>query len=183
MKTYREFVEDIIQEQSHRFSSTQINLPKKNANEILAWGAKFVADEDVYERDGEYGREDEIHVTVLYGLHANSPDELIELLKDEKPIKYTLKEISLFESDFFEVLKFTVESSDLKRIHQKIRDNCKSTSTFPEYHPHCTIAYLKKGTGKKYCGKNPFLGTALIADEILFSNRERKKTKIVLKEK
>ena len=29
-------------------------------------------------------------------------------------------------------------------------DNFENTQTFPEYHPHMTLAYVKPGTGKKY---------------------------------
>jgi hypothetical protein len=27
------------------------------------------------------------------------------------------------------------------------------TTNFPDYHPHSTVAYLKKGTGQKYIDK------------------------------
>lgn len=109
-----------------------------------------IDDDDIYDnKENEFGRENEPHVTILYGPHGDIPDEDIEkVIKKLKPPKITLQKISAFENEF-DVLKFDVESDDLHEMNEKFK-KFPYTSDYPDYHPHATIAHLKKGTGKKY---------------------------------
>lgn len=116
----------------------------------------LIADEDLYEETGDvtYGREDDPHVTILYGLHANVSDEKIEELVDDiKPTELTLKKISIFEgNDKYDVVKFDIigDSKDkLSKMNAKFA-KLPHTTDYPDYHPHSTIAYVKVGSGKKY---------------------------------
>lgn len=128
------------------------NINKRDWNKIQS----LIDDEDLYEEDGDqtYGREDEPHVTILYGLHATvSDDKIKELVEEIKPTKLTLKKISIFEAnEKYDVVKFDIigESegilSDMNAKFAKL----PHTNNFPDYHPHATIAYVKAGTGKKY---------------------------------
>jgi len=114
-----------------------------------------IDEDDIYhEEDNDgFGREDEPHVTILYGIHADVPDEEVEkLIEQIKEPKIELKKVSAFKNDKFEVLKFDVESEDLQELNKKFK-SLPHTSTFPEYHPHVTIAYMKKGTCDKYIKK------------------------------
>lgn len=174
MKTWQQF---LLEKAEHEFSSTQVNLPGSIASKIRHWGHQFVSDSDV---DPEEGREDEVHVTVLFGLHDNEPDDVEAALEGEGPIKLTLGKTSIFECDKYDVVKLDVNSEDLHRLNAKLRDHCEHTQTHPQYKPHCTIAYVKKGVGKKYIGSDKFAGTKLEIDEVLFSNKSRVKTAIRL---
>lgn len=174
MKTWKQFLEE---KAAHEFSSTQVNLPEPLAGQIRRWGHQFIADEDV---DTEEGREDEIHVTVLFGLHTNEPDEVKKALKGVGPIELTLGKTSIFECEDYDVVKLDVESDDLHRLNKKLSDCCEHTQTHPTYKPHCTISYVKKGCGKKYVGNDKFAGTKIEIDEVLFSNKERIKKAIKL---
>ena len=110
----------------------------------------LIDDEDVYDEDG-HGREDEPHITLLYGLHSDIPDEQIEdaISKMSSP-EVTLKKITTFDkSDKFEVVKFDVDGEDLYKMNEMLKE-FPHTSDFPIYSPHVTIAYVKKGEGKKY---------------------------------
>lgn len=109
-----------------------------------------IDDEDIYDnKEKEFGREDEPHITLLYGLHDDIPDEDIEkVIKSLKPPKITLQKISAFENEF-DVLKFDVESEDLHKMNKKFTE-FPHTNDYPNYHPHATIAYLKSGTADKY---------------------------------
>lgn len=178
MKTWKEF---LIEQTNHEYSSTQVNIPMTIATKLQKWGKETISDEDVYDEEG-YGREEESHVTVLFGLHANEPNDAQEALKDESPVTLTIKETSMFEAKDYDVLKFTIESEDLVRLNKKISDHCENTQTHPNYNPHCTIAYLKKGKGKEYCGDKTFDGTEITIDKIMFSNKNRIKTSIQLSE-
>lgn len=169
----------MLERTEHEFSSTQVNLPLSIASKMIRWGRELIPDKALYVKDGDFGREEEVHVTVLFGLHANKADQVKEILEGEPPIHLTIGKTSIFESQEYDVVKFSVESEDLKRLNQKLRA-CEHTNTHPSYIPHCTIAYVKKGLGKKYVGKDKFDGTEIVLHEVLFSNKSRIKTHIPL---
>jgi 2'-5' RNA ligase len=173
MKTWNQFLVE-----QNEFSSTQINLPDALANDIKKWGKTFIPDDDLYTENG-HGREEEIHVTVLYGLHSDDSKEARDALKDESSMEIELKETSIFEADKFDVVKFTVQSKDLVGANKKL-STCDHTNDHGSYSPHCTIAYVKKGTGKKYTGNKKFDGVKFTSDTVLFSTPNRNKTKIAL---
>jgi len=147
----------------------------------------MIDDEDVYTEDGDqgYGREDEPHVTILYGLHDDIPDSTIEDLIDEiKPTKLVLKEISIFENEKFDVVKFDitgVSEGRLSKMNAKFVE-LPHTTDFPDYHPHATIAYVKAGTGKKYVqtlsGKDAIV---VECNDVVYSKADGSKNKYKLK--
>lgn len=105
--------------------------------------------DDIFTDDG-LGLETEPHVTLLYGLHSDE-------IKDQDVLDISSKGIesiglhnpSVFENEKFDVLKLDVEGKFLHRINKEL-SKLPNTNKFPDYHPHCTIAYLKPGKGKKY---------------------------------
>jgi hypothetical protein len=117
----------------------------------------LISPNDIYIEAGDnsYGLEDIPHITLLYGLH-----DTVSVVDVERVIaKHTYGDCilwnpSLFQSDNYDVLKYDVRypfrggaflhktNSDLKKYPH--------TSTFPNYHPHLTVCYLKKGMGQKY---------------------------------
>lgn len=54
------------------YSSIHVDVPKDISDDIIKWGRKEISDREIFvmPRDPGLGREDEIHVTVLYGLHT-----------------------------------------------------------------------------------------------------------------
>lgn len=112
-----------------------------------------IDDDDIYiKKDQKSGRELETHCTILYGLHDNvNKNDLVNVIKNNfnSPISLKLKKINIFENPEYDVLKFEIESEQLVKYNKIICDNFDYTSNF-DYNPHITIAYLKKGTGKKY---------------------------------
>lgn len=114
-----------------------------------------VDDDDIYHEEGNagYGREMEPHVTILYGIHADVPDKEVEDMIDAitKPT-IELQKVSSFDNEKFDVLKFDIESEDLNRLNKLFKE-LPHTSTYPDYHPHATICYLKPGLAKKYIKK------------------------------
>ena len=106
------------------------------------------------------GLEDEPHVTLLYGLHSDEikENEVIDVCQSVKIGSMHLHNISLFENDNYDVIKFDVRSNFLHKINEKLTD-FPHTTDFPDYHAHCTIAYVNSGKGKKYVelfGKRSF---------------------------
>ena len=113
-----------------------------------------IDDDDIYLVDGDrsYGLEphNEAHVTLLYGLHEEVGDSEVEDRVNLMTYPdITLNKVSLFENDDFDVLKFDVNSKELDNMNEVLKE-LPFTNDYDEYHPHITIGYLKKGTGKKY---------------------------------
>jgi len=170
-------------EGDYSYSSTQVNLAGDLSKRIMAWGKENIPDEDIYTGEEDMGREDTPHITVLFGIVAQEPDEVIELLSSEGSVKAKLGNVSLFKhSDDYDVVKIGVESKDLARLNKLLSDNLENENKFPDYKPHITIAYVKKGTGNKCSGSSEFEGQEVIFDQIRFSTKEGELTFIALQD-
>jgi hypothetical protein len=178
--------EETEQPAVHKFSSTQANLPEAEAAKVLQFGHKLIPDSELYTdpEDPSYGRETQPHVTVKYGLHTTDANEVRSILASEGPIKAKLGEITIFpggKDTPYDVVKADVDSPDLHRLNKLIADNTKVTDTFPEYKPHVTLAYVKKGEGQKYVGRKDLAGTTVDINSIAFSGKDGNVTDIPLR--
>lgn len=169
------------EEKQHDFASTQANLPAPVAEKI-ADAVALIPPEKLADK----GIETEPHVTVKYGLHGEDPAAVAEVLKDEPPIEVTLGKASVFEGKDGkpDVLKVDVDSPALHELNAKIADALPHTDTFPDYHPHVTIAYLKPGEGAAYEGKaiEGVTGEKITLPSVTFSDKGGKATEIPLAE-
>lgn len=160
----------------HKFSSTQVDLPPDVAKNVIETGNKLIPETELYTDpdDPSYGREENPHVTVKYGLHTEDATEVRDFLAGEKPFTATLGKISIFpgkEDTPYDVVKIEAKSPDLHRLNKLIADNTKVTDTFPTYEPHVTLAYVKKGKGAKYVGNADLEGKDVKFDSITFSSK------------
>jgi 2'-5' RNA ligase len=125
-----------------------LDLKFNNWNKFL----KQIPDEDLYTDEEGYSKELEPHCTVLYGfdqsVDVNKVKKYLQTLSE--PIKLSLNKIDLFENEKFDVVKFSVVSKDLNKLHKFLKNNFENNETFDTYSPHVTIAYVKKGFGKKF---------------------------------
>lgn len=143
----------------------------------------IIDEEDLYEPKDEsgFGKEKEPHVTILYGLHDTIPDKDVEEeIKNIKTPKLKMGKVSSFNNDKFDVLKFDVESDDLHKLNKKF-NKFPNTNDYPKYHPHSTIAYVKKGKAKKYIDKlNDFKDIEFESVKIVYSkaNGDKKNYKL-----
>jgi len=118
-----------------------------------------IDEDDVYIKpyDESYGLEEQPHVTILYGIHEDDvhPSVVVDMIEQRfLPAAVSISEISIFEQDDYDVVKYDVPVTDqLLEYRELIETSFANTQTFPEYHPHMTIAYVKPGTGKKYVTK------------------------------
>lgn len=137
----------------------------------------------LYEEDsnGGYGFEDEPHTTLLYGLHKEVTLE--DVKKVLEGFTYTTCKVdnpSLFENEKFDVLKFDVSGDNLHESNAEL-SKFPHTTSFPDYHPHLTIAYLKPGMGEKYVNmlkKAEVSGYELVPKYAVFSEPDGTKTQI-----
>lgn len=179
-KTWEQFLIE-KHEVNYDFSSTQINLPDAIAKKIMDWGKTAIPDAEVHsDPDGGKGREDDIHVTVLYGIHDKEPNKVHKLLKTYKKFDIELGEVSVFSNDAFDVVKLSVKSPEIHRLNAMLNKECENSNSYPTYIPHVTVAYVKKGKGKKYAGRKQFAGTRFRAETVTFSSSAGSKTDLDL---
>ena len=165
-----------------------VRLSRSESAVVQKWGRDNISDEMLYNKKKEqgkqtdFGRELDTHITVLYGICTDKVELLKTLLKDQKKIKATLQEVGFFKHpDGYEPLIIKVESNDLEKLHNKIKDHLRVETTFNKYKPHCTIAYVKQGEAMKFAGDRSFYGTKLSFDKIVFVSDKNEEIEIKLK--
>ena len=161
-KTLQEEVADIKQKMNLK------TTPKKNNYEYgcamlyfslpqMAELHELIDQNDLYIADdnGGYGLETEPHVTLLFGLHSEvTTEDVTNVMNQFNYGDCILHNASLFKNPLYDVLKFdvrypTTDSAFLHKANAEL-SNFPHTTDYPDYHPHCTIAYLKPGMGEKY---------------------------------
>jgi 2'-5' RNA ligase len=148
--------------------------------------AKKIKKEDL----SEDGREDDLHVTLKYGLDTEDPALIRPLLDSEGKITLEIKKLDYFGAketkQDFDVVILRVDSDQIQELHETITDTFKdSGETHPKYLPHITLAYVKRGLGKDIVielrkDAEDLIGKKIVFKEALFSTPEEKKTVIKL---
>lgn len=146
MKKYLNFLKEQVK---YSYGCVLMNFDFKNWNELL----DMVDKNDIYEKEGEnYGLQKKPHLTLIYGLESTVTNEdVISCFNgiDIKDFKIEIDGVSNFENPEFDVIKLTVVLNDnLKKVNSRLI-KLPNTNKF-DYNPHITIAFLKKGTSKKY---------------------------------
>lgn len=115
-------------------------------------------------------REDDPHVTVLYGLSDDQLAAVRDVVEGHGPVALTLGELRfLVNAEGDDVLYFSVESPSLVVLNGALR-KLPHESTYPgPYLPHVTVAYMRPGTARKYVGGDYQFETTL--DSVSFSEQ------------
>jgi hypothetical protein len=126
--------------------------------------------DDVYnDESGTLGLEDKPHVTILYGFHETiRPKHIEKTVKPLRPIPMKVVDLSYFESEDYDVLKFDIEGNYLRSLNEAYA-KFPHTTDYPEYHPHMTVAYLKKGTANKYGKLARYMEPKLLCKKLRFT--------------
>lgn len=161
------------------YSSTQVEFDKDDTDRILKFAHAFVDEADL----AEDGYETVPHITVKYGLHTGNANEVRRVLRGQAPVRAVLGKTSIFEPEGkdYDVVKLDVESKGLHRLNGRIARMLKVTDTFPTYKPHVTLAYVKRGRGKRYVGNVGLEGFPSVFDEVCFCRKSGDKVVIALK--
>ena len=171
LMTFQEWVILEKNGESHSYSCVMARFNKRDAQSVLDWSDKNIKDSVLYTEQSGFGRENEIHVTILYGLHTKNYLDVKELMKDSPPFELELGVISKFDNEKYDVIKFEVKSPVLHNLNKKLK-TLDFTSKFDEYVPHCTVAYVKKGSCDHLLGNKALQGKVVRVDSIVFSPAE-----------
>jgi len=163
------------EKKEHKFSSTQIDVPPEIAEKIRKL-AERIPDNQL----ADDGRETDFHITALFGLHTNDPDDVKEVLYGQRPVTIVFGKTSIFSNADADVLKLEILGDGIRELNKRLKKGCEHTETHPTYQPHCTVAYLKPGKGHFWVGGEMFDQLKFDADEVQFSNKQREKTPIYL---
>jgi hypothetical protein len=148
IKNYIQFIKE---SSGYQYGCVMIEIPISNWQEIT----KSINPEDIYkesESDDSHGIQDFPHLTILYGLHKEVTPEMVKSVFEnyKGEIHVEIDGIGIFENEKFDVVKFNVKPDGaLQELHDRL-SKLPNSDEFPNYTPHITIAYVKKGTGKKY---------------------------------
>lgn len=150
MKYIKNRKDFLNESEQYKFGCVMIEVPVSNWKEICA----SIDPEDIFKVEGDrsYGLEENPHITILYGLHKEvTIDQIKQVLEEFKDgIDIEIDGIGIFENKDFDVVKFNVVPTDsLQSLHNNLSE-LPNSNEYPEYKPHITICYTKKGTGKKY---------------------------------
>ena len=174
-QSFKKWLNEQKTEQTYGCIMLNTKIPDWKENHISGIDPK-----DVYikQYDDSYGLEQIPHITILYGIHEDEidPEVIIDVIKAKmKPVTVTITNISIFEADEYDVVKYDIPATkQLLGYREMLERTFPNTQTFPEYHPHMTLAYVKPGTGKKYVSKldEPFDVTF---DKAVYSWHEKNK--------
>lgn len=166
----------------YQYSSLQINVPSAIATQILEWGDKEILEKDIYSPSDDlvHGREDELHVTILYGIYSEIPAEIFSLLANQSSFKLELGQISIFENENFDVIKIEVISPELVYLNELLKKGIDHKAVYHNYKPHVTVAYTNKNLYRSVVGKSDFNGWYWMVNSIIFSSRNGDKTPLRL---
>jgi hypothetical protein len=97
--------------------------------------------------DPTFGYDTEPHVTLKYGFEPDlGKMNVAKILQGMKPFNIILKALNLFENDKFDVVKFEVQKCPILTELRRRCDGYPNSDSYPDYNPHMTLAYVKKGS-------------------------------------
>lgn len=146
---------------------------------VLEWVEENIPEDQVA---GD-GYEREVHATLLFGVGPDvTTDELKKIVKDYieeiGAIYIAFKRVSRFPAHAgrnTDVILVKLDSPAMSDLHytlrEKLGDRCKVT--WPDYKPHCTLAYVKPGALKKLDGHAKFDGSLFPVRRVIYSLPDR----------
>lgn len=175
--------DDTEADNGYSYSSTQLTLEPEDAQAFLDYGAA-IPEGHIYSDDkGKYGRETEPHVTILYGIKDNNHDAVKDTMAGFNPITVRMGKVTTFSNDDrpYDILKVDVHGDqDLQNLYHSIKAGTENHTEWLDYHPHLTVAYLKKGVSHNYINDSRFEGRKLTFSHLTFSPSEGERVHLPL---
>ncbi len=163
-------------EQPQTYSSVFLQLGERAAEQVI----KLL---DELPEEVVFLREEQPHITVLYGIHSDNAEDIAPLLEQTAPFKLHIGGYGVFEHPDYDVLYLRVqdESGVLSELNATLANNLAHTTFYDGYHPHVTLAYLAKGKGSMYAESLPRMSMHnLEFDKVMFSTPNDAVSELIL---
>lgn len=156
IKKYIEFMREAKEKPGnlYRYGCVMIELNILNWDELT----DRIDPEDLYEPENPaHGLETNPHATLLYPVDPEVKFVDIKNILDSTShdkMEIEINGIGCFENTEFDVIKLNIiPIGFIENIHNELK-KLPNLDKYPTYEPHITLAFLKKGTGKKYINSN-----------------------------
>lgn len=155
------------------YGCVMARIDEEAARKILDFNYKTISEDLIYKEGDDYGREQHPHITLKYGLTQSYTEaQMKHLLRQVTPFNIQVRGLSIFESDKYDVLKFDVDAPELHKLHETF-SFLPNHDEHPEYHPHMTLGYLRKGFAERFV-KSPSKFAKIPVNMIVYSDRGQK---------
>lgn len=155
-------------------------VPYDLSRQLVAWSQKYILEKNL----DEQGIDFQPHVTVCYGFQPGFDAEALRpLMKEYAYVSAKLGKVSRFETEKYDVLKLDIVSADLRAWNRTIRERFHITTSYPDYKPHLTLAYVRPGTCKHLDGNSDWTNAILTTDRLEWSPAEGAKKNLYLRTK
>ena len=144
---------------TYEYSCVMLIVSQTIKNMIKKWGLVNISSNMLYINPscGIFGFEYNPHLTIKYGIHDENPQHVLQYIQHTGKIVINYGKISLFDGNpSYDVVKIDVFGDVLYKMNELITRNVPTTDRYPVYSPHVTIAYIKKGSGKKFINDETF---------------------------
>ncbi len=160
-------------EGKYDYGCVMARIHEESAQKILDFNRKTIGEHIIYREGDDYGREESPHITLKYGLvNGYTEEQMKKILHHVTPFTIDVKGISIFENEKFDVVKFDVDGKELRALNE-LFSKLPNHDEYPEYHPHMTLAYVRKGMGKRYIKEVKKIAKIPV-NCIVYSNRGEK---------
>lgn len=146
-----------------------VPLWDRDAVNVISWVQENIDQSQL----AEDGIEREPHTTILYGfLPEVDPAAVCDALAAYPDrLSFKLGKISRFEQETHDVLKIEIEGDSIRELNGYLMAAFEDVvqNDYPEYVPHMTLAYVRKGACADLDGNTHFEGEIFVFDQVVYS--------------
>lgn len=169
----------------YKASTTQVNLPPSLAGKMVELAKTIITPDDL----AEDGFEENLHITLQYGIEYNEPWIIAEALRGFRQewagppsvVDARFQNTSVFPATEYrasDVVKIDVYGNVLERLKRAIQNRTHAVDTFLSYAPHVTLAYVRPGRGeilaaqlRRAAFSGTIVGGCFTVESVEFRNR------------
>lgn len=132
---------------NYGWSSLMIKFNKAIDSQIISFANKFIPAECQSDPANGSGIVTDPHISIITDLEISYPAlEVRKNIEQLAPFNVSFGPISFFRNDHVDVIKIDIISDELNTVHYHLKNIIPNHYKFDEYHPHCTLAFVKPGT-------------------------------------
>lgn len=162
-------------------SIMQLPVPKAAVDRIRKLRKSIKPSDKVRKAGGRWP-----HVTLLTGIDESKSRNIEEMMKGRKAPNIEIEDVGFFETnpDFDVVILKVKKTPGLLSLRKSLMSVTKAKPIFPDYKPHVTLGFVKKGLGRQYAEslKSNIKKFNFKPRELQISNPDAEKLGIVLNE-